>query len=88
VFAGLGTLGGTGLDLRKYFSGSLAGIGMARRSCGRPAGGAHRAGEVRARIAAVPAADVSRPAWLAQVAQLADVRGRGMANATIIERLG
>ena len=30
---------------------------------------------MRAGIAAVPAADVSRPTWLAQVAQLADARG-------------
>jgi hypothetical protein len=62
MFAGLGTLGRTTLDLQKCFSGSLAGIGIARRSCGRPAGAARRAGEVKAGIAAVPAADVSRPA--------------------------
>ena len=37
--AGPGTLGRIALDLRKCAGGSLAGFGIARRSCGRPAGG-------------------------------------------------
>ena len=39
LFAGPGTLGRIALDLRKCAGGSLAGFGIARRSCGRPAGG-------------------------------------------------
>lgn len=39
LFAALGALGRTALDLRKCAGGSLAGFGIARRSCGRPAGG-------------------------------------------------
>jgi hypothetical protein len=38
VFAGLGTLGNTAPELRECFATSLAGIGIARRSCGRAAG--------------------------------------------------
>ncbi len=38
MFAGLGTNGHNGDDLRKRIRGSLVGIGTARRSCGRPAG--------------------------------------------------